>query len=316
MRQLSRQFRAAIAKYLATSVSLLFLVAALASPARPDTVILHSGASYSGQFNGAAGGTITFTDAQGIQYNFPLRDVLSLVFTPSNDIVTLRSGKTYSGQYTGGSPLPFTDNQGVGYQFPTKDVATLVFSRQAPPPPPASAGPAKVIPVGTEITIRTDESINARDSGTGQLYGATIGQDVFDASNNVAIPAGTPAKLVVRDIGTGGAVHSADLVLDLFSISLNGKEYRVDSSDVNLNNKRGVGANKRTAEYGGGGAAIGALFGGIFGGGKGAGIGAAAGAGSGLLTQIFTRGKQVQVPAETSLMFRLDQTLVLRPYAN
>jgi hypothetical protein len=171
-----------------------------------------------------------------------------------------------------------------------------------------------VIPVGTEITIRTDDSINARDSGTGQLYGATISQDVFDASNNVAIPAGTPAKLVVRDIGTGGAVHSADLVLDLFSIAINGKEYRVDSSDVSVNNKRGVGANKRTAEFGGGGAAIGALFGGIFGGGKGAGIGAAAGAGSGLLTQIFTRGKQVQVPAETSLMFRLDQTLVLKPH--
>ena len=37
-------------------------------------------------------------------------------------------------------------------------------------------------------------------------------------------------------------------------------------------------------------------------------------AGSGLLTQIFTRGKQVQVPAETSLMFRLDQTLVLKPH--
>jgi hypothetical protein len=170
-----------------------------------------------------------------------------------------------------------------------------------------------VIPVGTEITIRTDDTINAHDSGTGQLYGATISQDVFDAKNNVAIPAGTPAKLVIRDIGTGGAVHSADLVLDLFSVTLKGKEYRVDSSDVNINNKRGVGANKRTAEFGGGGAAIGALFGGIFGGGKGAGIGAAAGAGSGLLTQIFTRGKQVQVPAETSLMFRLDQTLVLKP---
>ncbi len=266
-----------------------------------------------GKFDVPVDSTITFTDGQGIQYNFPLHDVQSLVFTASNDIVTLRSGKVYSGNYTGVSPIPFMDGQGVGYQFPVKDVASLVLTRTRPSPPPALAGPAKVIPVGTEITIRTDDTINAHDSGTGQLYSATISQDVFDASNNVAIPAGTPAKLVVRDIGTGGAVHSADLVLDLFSIAINGKEYRVDSSDVNINSKRGVGANKRTAEFGGGGAAIGALFGGIFGGGKGAGIGAAAGAGSGLLTQIFTRGKQVQVPAETSLMFRLDQTLVLKP---
>jgi hypothetical protein len=310
MRQLTRRFRA--------SSSILFNVAAilffLTPVARPDTVILHNGTSYTGKFDVPTDSTITFTDAQGIQYNFPLRDVQSLVFAEGNDIVTLRSGKVYTGNYTGVSPIPFMDNQGVGYQFPTKDVESLVLTRTRPAPTPAPAGPAKVIPVGTEITIRTDDSINARDAGTGQLYGATISQDVFDASNNVAIPAGTPAKLVVRDIGTGGAVHSADLVLDLFSISINGKEYRVDSSDVSVNNKRGVGANKRTAEFGGGGAAIGALFGGIFGGGKGAGIGAAAGAGSGLLTQIFTRGKQVQVPAETSLMFRLDQTLVLKPH--
>ena len=34
-------------------------------------------ASYAGQFGGAPGGPITFIDAQGIQYNFPLRDVQS-----------------------------------------------------------------------------------------------------------------------------------------------------------------------------------------------------------------------------------------------
>ena len=57
------------------------------------------------------------------------------------------------------------------------------------------------------------------------------------------------------------------------------------------------------------------MMGAIFGGGKGAGIGAAAGAGAGLLTQIFTRGKKVQVPAETTMRFRLDRTLVLKTKA-
>jgi hypothetical protein len=86
----------------------------------------------------------------------------------------------------------------------------------------------------------------------------------------------------------------------------------VDSSDVDINSGRGVGKNKRTLEYGAGGAGFGALMGAIFGGGRGAGIGAAAGAGAGLLTQIFTRGKQVKVPAETTMRFRLDRTLVLK----
>jgi uncharacterized protein YcfJ len=63
----------------------------------------------------------------------------------------------------------------------------------------------------------------------------------------------------------------------------------------------------------GGGAAIGGLLGAIFGGGRGAGIGAAAGGGGGFITQLFTRGKQVKVPAETVLHFRLEKPLVLQP---
>ncbi len=296
-------------------VVLFFFSLSLAAPARPDTIILHDGTSYSGQFGAAPGSQITFTDAQGVQYQFPLHDVQSLVFTSANDIVTLRSGKVYSGNYTGVSPIPFTDTQGVGYQFPVKDVASLVFTRSHPDSAGA-AGSGKVIPVGTEITIRTDERIDSKDSTTGQLYSATVSEDVQDASGGIAIPAGTPAQLVVRDITTGGAVHSPELVLDLFSISVKGQEYRVVSADVDVNSKKGVGANRRTAEFGGGGAAIGALLGGIFGGGKGAGIGAAAGAGGGVLTQVFTRGKQVKIPAEAVLTFRLDRTLVLRPKSN
>jgi hypothetical protein len=63
----------------------------------------------------------------------------------------------------------------------------------------------------------------------------------------------------------------------------------------------------------GGGSALGALLGGIFGGGKGAGIGALAGAGGGFATQAFTRGKQVRVPAESQLRFRLERNLLLQP---
>jgi hypothetical protein len=127
-----------------------------------------------------------------------------------------------------------------------------VFTRSIPPTAAAS-GTGKIIPVGTEITIRTNESVNSKDSNTGQLYSATVSEDVSDVSGNIAIPAGTPAKLT-----TGGAVHSPELVLDLFSISINGKEYRVDTADVDVNSKKGIGANRRTAEFAGGGAAIGA----------------------------------------------------------
>lgn len=294
-------------------LSVFLLALFFASAARPDTIILQDGASYSGQFVNVSGDNITFTDAQGIKYDFPQRNVQSIVFTSANDIITLRTGKVYSGNYTGADPIAFTDSQGVGYQFPVKDVASLVFTRRGPAPAASVGGNGKVIPVGSEITVTTDERIDSKDSSTGQLYSATISQDVQEGSGNVAIPAGSPAELVVRDITTGGAVHSPEFVLDLFSVTVNGKEYRVISSDVDVSSKRGIGANRRTAEFGGGGAAIGALLGGIFGGGKGAAIGVAGGAGSGLLTEVFTRGKRVKIPSESSLTFRLDRTLVLRP---
>jgi len=292
--------------------ALFFLCAVAVAPLLADTVILQSGASYTGSFENVKGNEITFTDGQGVEYRFPLADVQSLVFTGSTDIVTLRNGKVYSGQYTGGKTVSFTDNEGVGYVFPVKDVASLVLSRTHPAAPAASRGPALVVPEGTDIAIHTDETIDSENSSSGQLFSATVAEDVADSDGNVAIPQGTKAKLVIRNMGSGGAVHSGEIVLDLFSVSVQGKEYRVDTSDVDYSNKRGVGGNKRTMEYGGGGAAIGALLGGIFGGGKGAGIGAAAGAGGGLLTQIFTRGKSVKVPAETLLRFRLYRTLLLK----
>jgi hypothetical protein len=50
MRKLSRQFRAPSLKFCAVISLFPFF---LASPARPDTIILHDGASYAGQFGGA-----------------------------------------------------------------------------------------------------------------------------------------------------------------------------------------------------------------------------------------------------------------------
>jgi hypothetical protein len=49
------------------------------------------------------------------------------------------------------------------------------------------------------------------------------------------------------------------------------------------------------------------------GGGKGAAIGAAVGAAGGAGIEVLTKGRQVRVPAETVLNFRLDNDLRLQP---
>jgi hypothetical protein len=294
------------------SLALALVLSCAALPTHADIIVLHDGTSYSGHYTPSGDGKLAFTDNQGIHYDLPVADVQSLVFSNAADHLTLRNGKTYSGQLNGGDMISFQGSGGIDYQFPLRDVSSLVLTGSRAPTAPHPI-PTVVIPEGTDIVIRTNDSIRSGQESSGQLYPATIEQNVYGSSGSVAIPAGTTAKLVVSNVRSGGAVHSPELVLDLYSIDVHGEQYRVDSSAVTESNRSGLGANRRTAEYTGGGAGIGALMGAVFGGGKGAGIGALAGAGGGALTQLFTRGKEISVPAETAMTFRLERTLVMHP---
>jgi hypothetical protein len=274
-----------------------------------DTIVLRDGTSYAGQCDLQ---TITFTDTQGVKYQFPVKDAQSLAFNETTDTVALRGGKSYSGHFTGANPVAFHDAEGIKYQFPTSDIDVIVFNSVGSAPPPVPSG-SLVIPSGADLPVRTDEAIDSKTSYTGQTYAATITEDIQDTAGHVAIPSGSPAQLIIRKISSGGLVHSPELVLDLYSVTVDKKQYTVVSSAVTESNRKGLGANRRTGELVGGGTALGALMGGIFGGGRGAGIGALAGAGGGLITQAFTRGKEVKVPAESVLRFRLEKTLILQP---
>jgi len=77
---------------------------------------------------------------------------------------------------------------------------------------------------------------------------------------------------------------------------------------------RGIGKNKRTAEMVGGGAVLGTVIGAVAGGAKGAVLGAVLGGAAGGGAQVLTRGKEVKVPAESVLTFRLDQPVQLNVY--
>ena len=59
---------------------------------------------------------------------------------------------------------------------------------------------------------------------------------------------------------------------------------------------------------------LGTLIGAAVGGGKGAAIGAITGAAGGAAAQVLTRGKEINVPAETVLTFQLDQPWRLEGY--
>ncbi len=170
-----------------------------------------------------------------------------------------------------------------------------------------------IIPSGATLAVRTNQEINATSAAEGHTYSATVEQDIRDESGAVAIPRGSEAQLVVRKASSGGTTGSPELVLDVQSVTVSGQRYMVSTADVERKNKRGIGKNRRTGEMVGGGAVLGTIIGAVAGGGKGAAIGAIAGAGAGATAQVLTKGKEVRVPAETVLNFRLDQPLRLTP---
>ena len=178
--------------------------------------------------------------------------------------------------------------------------------------PPVSAIQSRTytLPAGALIPVRSEETIDAAVATGGQTYAAEVTRDIKDADGAVVIPRGSNAQIIIRSAARGGRIKGAsDLVLDLDSVSVEGRLYTLDTQDMIRKGRDGVGKNRRTATFTGGGAAVGAIIGAIAGGGRGAAIGAASGAGAGAGAQIVTKGAAIRIPAETILTFRLDAPL-------
>jgi len=165
-----------------------------------------------------------------------------------------------------------------------------------------------VIPAGTVIHVRTSQYIDDDNAAPGRVFTGMVEEGARDRHGNIIIPKGAPAQLVVRDAG------KHHVTLDLAAIQVGGRTYGVASTEQTIqgSKKPGVGKNKRTAKFLGGGGAAGGVIGAIAGGGTGALVGGIIGAGAGAGAQSLTRKRSVKVPAESVLTFQLQQPLVTR----
>jgi hypothetical protein len=178
-------------------------------------------------------------------------------------------------------------------------------NRPTTPPAPSVRAEVRdgVIPTGTELAIRVNETIETRDAGG--VYQGEVAQTIEDSSGGTVVPAGSPAELTVVQARSGGEVGTRTIELALRSVTVNGQRRTAESEGRQEGGPAGLGTNRRTAEMVGGGAALGAVVGAVIGGGRGAAAGAAIGAAGGAATQVLTRGETVHIPAETVMTFRL-----------
>ena len=171
------------------------------------------------------------------------------------------------------------------------------------------AAQAMVIPAGTHITVRLGETLSSKSSQAGQGFSASVADPVV-VDGKTVIPTGAAAHgTVINAKGMGHFKGGALLQVRLDSVNIEGKEHAIQTTAVARSIK---GKGKRSATFIGGGAGAGALIGALAGGGKGAAIGAVAGAGAGTAGAAFTGNKEIVLPAESALTFRLTEAVELK----
>lgn len=178
---------------------------------------------------------------------------------------------------------------------------------ELPPPPPKPV----TIPSGTSISVRLLDRIDTETAHPGDSFRATLNTPVVDESGATVIPEGYEVRgKIVEAKSAGRFAGNSALSLELTQLSVNGKEYTLETSQYT---RKGKSRGKSTAEKVGGGAALGAVLGGIFGGAKGAAIGATVGAGAGTGVSATGRGEQIVLRPETVLNFALQNSLSVVP---
>jgi hypothetical protein len=193
-----------------------------------------------------------------------------------------------------GAPIP-------AHEPPTVSAVPL------PPPPPVNV----TIPAGTTLAIRIDQRISVKSNRAGDRFTGEIVNPVQNSDNLVLVPKGALVGGVVDVSHRRGHFKGSSLLeLRLTSLTLNGIRYPLATRDL-ARSKKGKG--RRSTALIGGGAGLGMLVGGLASGGTGLLVGGLAGGGAGTAAAGLTGNRDIDIPAESIVRFRLASDLIVQP---
>jgi hypothetical protein len=208
-----------------------------------------------------------------------------------------------AGAVPAGTPPPA---QGVYYQ-PSGAAAP----GQPQPGGPPVIRPADInIPAGSELAIRINQSISVKHTPAGARFDGEVVEPWTDSNGRVVLPKGTPVSGVVDESHRRGHFKGRSVLeLRLTSLTLNGTRYPLETRDLRETKK---GKGKRSAAFIGGGSGLGMLIGGVASGGTGLLIGGLAGGGAGTAAAGLTGNRDLDIPAESIVHFKLADDLTLQ----
>ncbi len=191
------------------------------------------------------------------------------------------------------------------YDQPEKQRAVFEPAAPPPPPPPTTA----VVPAGTVVEVRLQESLSTKTNQAGESFEMQLDEDLIVDGKLLAPEASRVIGRLTHVKKSGKVEGLAQLGMDLQKIVVGDEEYSLKS---NILSYEAEGTVKEDAKKVGIGAGIGALIGAIAGGKKGAAVGTAVGAGAGTGAVLATSGEEVEFGIEQLFRFELERDVQMK----
>jgi hypothetical protein len=166
------------------------------------------------------------------------------------------------------------------------------------------------IPAGTTLAIRIDQRISVKTSRAGDTFTGEIVDPVLTGDNRVLVPKGALVGGVVDASHRRGHFKGRSLLeLRLTSLTMDGKQYPLETRDT-ARSKKGKG--RRSTAMIAGGSGLGMLVGGLATGGTGLVVGGLVGGGAGTAAAGLTGNRDIDIPAESIVHFKLSDDLIVQ----
>jgi hypothetical protein len=187
----------------------------------------------------------------------------------------------------------------------------------APMEPTVSAVPLPPVPVnvtipaGTTLTMRIDQRISVKSSRAGETFTGEIVEPILAGDNSALVPKGALVSGVVDVSHRRGHFKGRSLLeLRLTSLTVRGTRYPLTTRDL-TESKKGKG--RRSTALIAGGTGLGMIVGGVATGGVGVVVGGLVGGGAGTAVAGLTGNRDIDIPAESIVRFKLADDLVVQP---
>lgn len=198
--------------------------------------------------------------------------------------------------------------------------ATVAWAQSHPEDNP----PTVTVQEGTILRVTLDSTLSTRTARPGDRFTALVREPIY-VNGKEAIPYGSQIEGRVSEVERPGRTHGVgklDIAYERITLPGGYSETIVASTaGAETTDKTKVGkegsiagpnSRKRDVEETAAGGGIGAGIGAIAGGAKGTAIGGGVGALIGLADSLRRRGKDLELPAGTTISVRLDRPLTLQ----